>query len=138
MENEQQVSGSWNGQLVDIHGFNGEIALTLGTEKTGKVTGDYRVSIGGHHDSLVAKGQVSGSLARGKLKLSIAMREPPVKMGFDADLIALRGGGSGLRGTYQVSARGYSPLQGGIVILAKDRKQETELISRSDRSEGVH
>jgi hypothetical protein len=63
------------------------------------------------------------------------MREPPVKMGLDADVIPLRGGGLGLRGTYQVSARAFSPLEGGIVVLARDRRQEAQLVSRGDRRE---
>jgi hypothetical protein len=137
MENKQLLAGSWTGELVDIHGFKGELELALAADREGAIKGDYRVAIAAEHDTLIGRGEVAGTTARGKLKLTISMREPAVNMGLEADLVRLRDGGLGLRGTYQVSARGFSTLQGGVVVLSKDRRRETEVISRADRREGV-
>ena len=135
MEDERTLAGSWTGELVDVHGFRGELRLDLAYGGEGAVKGEYSVSVATEHDTLTRRGEVSGTSARGRVKLALSMREPPVKMGLDADVIPLRGGGLGLRGTYQVSARAFSPLEGGIVVLARDRRQEAQLVSRGDRRE---
>lgn len=133
MQNERMLTGSWAGELVDVHGFRGELGLDLAAGGKGDLKGVYRIAIGTQHDTLVRKGEIAGTVSGGKLKLAFSTREPPVKMGLEADVIPLREGGLGLRGTYEVSARGFSALQGGIVVLAKDRVQEARLINRAGR-----
>ena len=137
MDNKRQLDGVWTGQLVDVRGFKGEITLNLSDDKKGALKGHYRAVIVGQHEPVLGRGEVAGTSARDKLKLTLSSREKDVKMGFDGDLIALRDGGIGMRGSYQLSARGFSPLQTGVVVLSKDRRQESELITRADSREGA-
>lgn len=114
----------WLGRLVDVQGFEGELALDLRLPKSGKsVSGSYDVSIGVNHMSSRQHGAVSGTLAKDRLKLVLeAGKEPPVTISLEGSLRKLQDGGLGLCATYRVSTRGYSPLQEGVVVASSGRR----------------
>jgi len=114
----------WLGRLVDVFGFEGELALDLRLPKRGKtVSGTYDVSIGVNHMSSRQRGEVSGTLTKDRLKLVLeAGKEPPVSITLEGSVHKLRDGGLGLCGTYRVATRGYSPLQQGVVVASSGRR----------------
>ena len=127
----QKLSGSWRGRLVDVQGFEGDLQLTLKSDDDGQLRGTFTVQIGTHHSSLRHHGEVQGKGTEKELSLALAPRdrEVPVKISLTADVLDLRDGGMGLRGTYEVSARAYSPLQGGVVCASAHRKDEDDVVT---------
>jgi hypothetical protein len=66
---------------------------------------------------------VSGTAEDGHLTLQIsfARAEEEVTIALDAHAFELSDkGGAGMCGTYEVAARSFSPLQGGVVALSRD------------------
>jgi hypothetical protein len=125
MANNRSTGDRWLGHLIDVQGFEGELALDLRTVK-GKdkqaVEGVYDASIGVNHQSSRQQGRASGSVSKSRLKLVLsADSEPPVTISLDAEIRTLRDGGQGLCGTYQVAARGHSALQEGVVVASSGR-----------------
>lgn len=131
----KRMSGSWRGRMVDVLGFEGELELDLKAGRGGEIKGQYHIEIGAGHSSLQQRGDIAGTISEKGLKLALVGERLPVKISLNGDAIELRDGGVGLRGVYEVSARGYSPLQGGIVCASKDQKLGLEVATRRD-SEG--
>ena len=125
----KRLGGAWRGRLVDLQGFEGEILLTLETADKGVLAGEFSVSIGGSHTSIVQRGTVRGSFKPDTVALSFQLRNPPVKVVVRATAQVLRDGGVGLSGTYDVSAKGFSPLQGGAIAVSKDRADADRVMS---------
>jgi hypothetical protein len=66
---------------------------------------------------------VSGTADDGRLSLQIsfARADEEVTIALDAHTFELSDkGGAGMCGTYEVAARGFSALQGGVVALSRD------------------
>jgi hypothetical protein len=122
------ISGVWRGKLVDIQGFEGDVELTLKAADDGQLQGTFAVTIGGHHGAVRRRGEVRGKSTEKQVSLALTSKdkELPVKISATGDVLNLRGGGAGLRTTYQISAKGYSPLQGGVLCASKDRKDVEE------------
>ena len=127
----QKLSGAWRGRLVDIQGFEGELHLTLKSDDNGELRGTFTVQVGTHHSSMRQEGEVHGKGSEKTLTLALAPepRRRPVKINLTADVLALRDGGTALRGIYEVSARGYSPLRGGVVCASTHRKDDDEVVT---------
>lgn len=122
------VEGRWRGRLVDVQGFEGELSLEL-QRATGGFVGSFRAAIGGQHETMQRDGAVRGALEKDRLRLVVETGEQePVTIQLDGQLIALRDGGVGLAGTYEVATRGFSPLKGGIISANKDRPAPSILV----------
>ncbi len=112
------VAGTWRGRLIDIRGFEGEISLRL-VGDGGAVKGVAEVSVGATHTSQQHRLTVSGKVDGDRLVLEgAASREAGVRFGIEARVFELHGGGLGLRGTYEVAARGFSPLRAGAIAAS--------------------
>lgn len=110
------VAGTWRGRLIDIRGFEGEITLRLDGEG-GAVKGVVDAAIGATHSSEVRRLAVTGKIDEDRLTLEGEAADG-VGIGIDARLFALTGGGVGLRGTYEVAARAFSPLRAGVIAAS--------------------
>jgi hypothetical protein len=108
------TKGTWTGKLVDVQGFEGDVRLRL-SGKGEALRGTFAASLLTQDDPVALRGTVSGKLVRGRIRLSFEAEE--FSASFDAKLLDLAAGGEGACGTYEVSARGFSPLRGGIVVL---------------------
>jgi hypothetical protein len=129
----RKLSGLWRGRLVDIQGFEGELELDLKGGSAGQLTGTFNVSIAANHAPIRQRGAVEGKFSDDKLTLALVGKDLPVKIGLIGDVLDLRDGGVGLRGSYEVSAKTFSPLQGGVACAAKDQKFEDDVASRRDK-----
>jgi hypothetical protein len=115
-------SGNWRGSLVDSLGYEGSLSLEL-TARKGRISGACTATISDHHEPFVRSGKVSGTAEDGHLTLQIsfARAEEEVTIALDAHAFELSDkGGAGMCGTYEVAARSFSPLQGGVVALSRD------------------
>ena len=115
MAKRDVMKGTWTGKLVDVQGFEGDVHLQL-EGKGESLRGSFRASLLAHHDAIPVRGSVRGKLARDRLRLTLAAGDD-FGAEFDAKLLDLSAGGSGLCGTYEVSGRAFSPLHGGIAVL---------------------
>lgn len=128
-------SGNWRGSIVDALGYEGSLTLTL-TLRKGAVRGTATAAISDHHAPFVRSGNVSGKAADGALHLEIAFarEEEKVTIALDAHTFELSDkGGAGMCGTYEVAARSFSPLQGGVVALSRDLPQRAIQAKESAR-----
>ena len=115
-------SGNWRGSLVDSLGYEGSLRLEL-TARKGRISGAFTATISDHHEPFVRSGKVSGTAEDGRLSLQIAFARPDeeVTIALDAHTFELSDkGGAGMCGTYEVAARGFSALRGGVVALSRD------------------
>jgi len=126
----KKLSGTWRGRLIDVQGFEGELRLDVAARSDGRISGEYGVTIGATHTSMVQRGKLTGAWKDGVLTLGFALEKPPVKVAVKAEALALRDGGVGLTGVYKVSARNFSPLQGGVISVSKDRRHADEVLER--------
>lgn len=117
------VQGKWFGRLVDVRGFEGDITLNLKQDgKSGEITGTCDAAIGTNHTSSTFYGEVRGDLTKDRLKLSVqADKQGAVIIHLDGQVGAMKEGGAGLKGTYGVAARGFSPLHGGIICASLNK-----------------
>jgi hypothetical protein len=129
-----RLSGIWRGRLIDIQGLEGDVELNLKSGDNGQLHGTFSVEIGGHHATLRQHGSVQGKSTERGLRLALVGDERPVKIGLTGNILQLRDGGMGLSATYEVSAKGFSPLQGGVVCASKGQKVEVELVSKREVS----
>ncbi len=113
-----EVSGTWRGRLVDIRGFEGQISLRLAGEAA--VKGTAEVAVGATHTSDAYRIPVSGKLSEGRMVLEgTAGGDPGVGFAIDCQVFEIPSGGLGLQGTYEVAARGFSPLRAGVIAASK-------------------
>ncbi len=114
------ISGTWTGRLIDVGGFEGELSMHLRARR-GAVRGAATAEIGVGHTSerrrLVLRGEYSGD----DVKLVGAIEKAEVEIVLSCRVFKLARGGWGMRGTYEVSARGFSPLRAGVVAASKDQ-----------------
>jgi hypothetical protein len=128
------VAGTWRGRLVDIRGFEGQISLHLQGEG-GEVKGVAEAVIGATHVSEAYRIPVAGKARGDRLVLEgRAGGEQGVGFAIDARVFELPGGGSGLRGTYEVAARGFSPLRAGAIAASKGVKAPSTEVKATVRS----
>ena len=125
----KRLGGAWRGRLVDLQGFEGEILLTLRAADDSVVGGSFSVSIGSTHASVVQRGEVKGTVRDSAATFAFQLREPPVEVVWRATAQDLRDGGVALSGTYRVSAKTFSPLQGGAISVSKDRADADRIMS---------
>ena len=125
----KRLGGAWRGRLVDLQGFEGEILMTLQAVDEAAVGGTFSVSIGSTHASLVQRGEVKGTVRDSVVMFAFQLRDPPVKVVWRATAQDLRDGGVALSGTYDVSAKTFSPLQGGAISVSKDRADADRVMS---------
>jgi len=107
---------------VDALGYEGALTLDL-AEREGRVSGVCTATISDHHEPFVRSGKVSGETDDGRLRLRISFRraDEEVTIALDAHTFELSDrGGAGMCGTYEVAARSFSPLQGGVLALSRD------------------
>ena len=120
----RRIPGTWRGRLLDVQSFEGALTLHLKSVRGGRVRGTFNVEIGQTHSSLRRDGEVGGTYEEGRLELAFIGEELPVKILLSASVQELLDGGVGMSGTYEVSARQFSPIQGGVFCASKDRKVE--------------
>lgn len=128
----REVTGSWRGRLIDIRGYEGEVTLRL--EGDGEsVRGTASVSIGGTHASTIRRLELRGELREDQLRLSGAVPgDLGVEIAVDATLFEMPIGGTGLRGTYEVTAKQWSPMRAGVLTAARGlRPASTEISARA-------
>jgi hypothetical protein len=127
------MSGRWRGRLIDVQGLEGELALDLKVDGRGRVSGLARTAIGGHHVPLELLEEVSGRAKADRLELElVGGEERPVAILLTARVMEMTGGGLGMCAEYDVSARGFSPLQGGVAALNKDAPVPAAQAARQD------
>lgn len=117
-----EASGNWRGSIVDSLGYEGSLTLEL-AGREGRINGVCTATISDHHEPFVRSGKVSGKTDDGRLSLriSFARADEDVTIALDAHTFELSDkGGAGMCGTYEVAARSFSPLQGGVVALSRD------------------
>lgn len=134
----ESMQGKWTGRLVDVQGFEGEISLDLKHDKKGKeVSGSFNVAIGVNHASMRYDGTVSGYLEKDTIKLTFEAKTgkgEPVVITLVGQAQTLREGGAGLKATYEVAAKGFSPLQAGILCVNTGRKPTSVAIERDRKA----
>lgn len=121
MQHDDSVEGKWTGRLIDVQGFEGELTFELREEKKGQeLYGSFDVTLAGTHAPIRQEGSIRGTRERGRLVLVVLMlqgeKRQPVSIRLEGDAKALKEGGIGLCATYDVSVKGFSPLQGGVVV----------------------
>jgi hypothetical protein len=117
-------NGTWRGSLVDALGYEGKLTLVL-NGRGGKLSGRFRASIADHHAPFVRSGKVTGRAQKGAVELELAFPRSEgeqVRIVLRAHAFRLTDVGAGMCGTYEVAARGFSPLQGGVIALSRDRQ----------------
>jgi hypothetical protein len=117
------ATGTWRGSIVDALGYEGSLTLRL-AGRGGQVSGDCTATISDHHEPFVRSGKVRGKADDGRLSLRISFKREreEVTIALEAHAFELSDkGGAGMCGTYEVTARSFSPLQGGVVALSRDR-----------------
>ena len=115
----REVSGTWTGRLIDIRGYEGEITMQLAGQR-GAVEGRADVALGATHQSERWRVKLAGKYGEDRVQLNGVVDEelgPEVAM--DLNIFELTGGGYGMRGTYHVSAREFSPLRAGVMAASK-------------------
>ena len=116
-------NGTWTGSLVDALGYEGKLTLVL-SGRAGKVSGRFRASIADHHAPFVRAGKVSGKASKGSVDLELTFERgegEQVRIALRGHAFRLTDEGAGMCGTYEVAARSFSPLQGGVIALSRDR-----------------
>ena len=114
-----EVSGTWTGRLIDIRGYEGEITMQL-AGKRGAVEGRADVAIGATHQSEHWRVKLVGKYGDDRIQLNgLVNEETGPEVAMDLSIFELAGGGYGMRGTYHVSAREFSPLRAGVVAASK-------------------
>ncbi len=118
----KQVSGLWSGRLIDVRGFEGELTLLLQARR-GSVSGTIEAAVGATHVSQRQRVHIKGKIGDAPVVRleGVVDEKAGVEIVLDLEVFDLTGGGSGMRGTYQVVARSFSPLRAGVVAAAKDR-----------------
>jgi hypothetical protein len=127
-----RLSGIWRGRLIDVQGFEGEVELNLKSDDDGQLSGTYSVEVGGQHSTLRQHGSVRGKGTEKGLSLTLVGKEQPVNISLKGNILKLTDGGMGLSATYDVSAKGFSPLQGGVVCASKDQKVEVDIATKRE------
>jgi len=114
---DDSIQGKWSGRLIDVRGFEGEVILNLKQDrKGGDITGTCDAMIGVNHASSSFHGEVKGGITKDNLKLSVqADKKGEVIIHLQGQVSQMKEGGVGLKGTYDVGVRGFSPLGGGII-----------------------
>jgi hypothetical protein len=118
------ANGTWTGSLVDALGTEGTLKLEL-AGRGGSVKGRFRATIAGHHEPFVRAGEVSGKATKGSIELQLAFPRAEgeeVSIALHGHTFKLSDEGAGMCGTYEVAARSFSPLQGGVIALSRDRR----------------
>lgn len=115
------LNGTWTGRLIDVAGLEGSVGLTL-RGRGGRVSGTFTATIPTQHEGVRATGKVSGATKGDKVELVVELEEAPVKITLRGDAFDCRDGGLGMKGTYDVAARRFSPLAGGVVVLHRPKK----------------
>ena len=121
------VTGVWRGSLVDVLGAEGTLTLQL-TGRGDAVRGEFTARITGQHEPLVRTGTVAGSATGGRVALNLTFPRgegDEVRIALEGHAFDLVDSGAGLCGVYEVAARSFSPLQGGVVALSRDRRVQT-------------
>jgi hypothetical protein len=127
---------SWSGQLIDIGGFEGQVALTLRISSS-NVEGVIDVTIASHHHPIRMQGLVTGKVANRRLLLKFEpnQKEAGVAVQFAGHLFSTRRGALALCGSYSVSERQPSALMGGVlsaqqsIPLARDENVSVRQVS---------
>lgn len=118
-------SGAWEGSLIDALGYEGTLTLEL-RGRGGKLKGRFVATIADHHEPFVRTGEVAGTASGDDVALSLTFArqqgEEEVRIELHGHTFKLSDEGVGMCGTYEVAARSFSPLQGGVVALARDRR----------------
>lgn len=120
-------NGTWKGSLVDALGYEGTLMLEL-AGRGGKVRGRFRATVADHHEPFVRAGEVSGKAEKGTLELQLTFPRAEgeeVSIALHGQTFKLSDEGAGMCGTYEVAARSFSPLQGGVIALSRDRGPAT-------------
>ena len=119
---EPNTAGTWTGKLIDVRGYEGEIVLRLEGDPE-KLYGKIDATIGATHVSQRQTVVVSGEYRDGDLWLKgIVDPEAGVEIAIEARIFEIFGGGFGLRGTYQVAARQFSPLRAGVISASRGER----------------
>lgn len=126
----------WQGRLMDVQGFEGEVTLDLRGPrgKDNAVEGTFEAAIGVNHHSSLQQGKVVGKASKSRLNLRLTVHaDPPLTIELDAGVQSLRDGGRGLCGTYSIQTRGHSALQEGVAVLSSGRRPTSVAIEPSRR-----
>ncbi len=120
---DDSIQGKWLGRMIDIRGFEGNIVISLQqNKKDGDITGSCVATIGTNHASSEFRGDIKGSLTKEGLQLSASVGEKEsVLIVLNGKPAKLKEGGLGLKGTYAISGRGFSPLRGGVICATLNR-----------------
>lgn len=133
MVDTRGLSGAWRGRLIDIRGYEGEVALRLGGEGD-KLTGVAEVSVGGTHASESHRMVLTGELQEDRLVLTGAVPgDVGVEFGIEADVFEMPIGGIGLRGTYEVGTKRWSSLRAGVITASKGMKPPSTQIDQREQ-----
>lgn len=120
------LNGTWTGRLIDICGFEGDITLHL-EESRGSVRGRADVRVHTQHELDTYRVPLAGEVGeRDRLVLKGSAGEKTgVDFGIDAVVFEPESGGVALRGTYDVAARQFTALRGGVVVSSKGGRLPT-------------
>lgn len=120
------LNGTWTGRLIDIRGFEGEIVLRLESEE-GEVRGRADVRILTQHEVESYRLPIVGETGkRGRILLKgSAGEDAGVEFGIEGVVFELPADGLGLRGTYEVVARQFTALSGGVIVCSKGGRLPT-------------
>lgn len=114
------VSGRWTGHLLDVRGYEGELVLELEARR-GSVSGAIEALIGETHESRRQRVRVKGEYGEDRVRIAGVVDDSVgVELSLDLVVFPLAGDGYGMRGTYRVGARSFSPMRDGVIAAAKD------------------
>ena len=118
----KQVKGLWTGRLIDVRGYEGEFSLVL-KSRSGSVSGTIEAAIGATHVSQRQRVPVRGKIGDDPVVRleGVVDEKAGVEIALELEIFDLVGEGNGMRGTYRVVARSFSPLRAGVVAASKDR-----------------
>lgn len=126
MAEQISLNGTWTGRIIDIRGLEAELTLDLHSGGKGEVRGSARAVIQAHHEQIPFEAEVSGTVSGRAVSLAFEADRVSVKL--DADLVRIHGGGSGMKGVYDVAAEGFSTLRGGVFVVSKGIPATAELV----------
>lgn len=114
-----RIDGRWEGRLLDAAGFEGVLSFQLKASR-GKVSGTYDMALITQHGDAPRRGNLSGAMRKGHIELALVPEaKPDPKVSLKGDVFFC-GDGLGLKGTYTVEPRKFSPLVSGIVVMSTE------------------
>ena len=122
------ISGSWDGRFIDVGGFEGTLQLYL-KEGRGKVDGRYVVSVLDEHGPIDDEGGIKGTVDGERVQLTFSSKQgQDVRISFVGQVFACRNDGLGIKGVYDIAARRFSPLGGGVLVAQRSSSKQSKWV----------